>query len=200
MATGSRDKQIKVWNMEKDKQRSSLEYTIHTIAVVGRVKWRPERTYHIASCAMVVDYSIYIWDVRRPFIPYASFNEHSNVTTGIAWKADPHVLLSTSKDSTIFKHAFKDAQRPSDHANPQGTTFNYKGDFIYSFKAKNQPASNTTNTSFRAALMSGTRKMNEPVEDQFHMARSTVMNYTSKAIVNIIQISFFHFLTFFTFF
>lgn len=92
LATGSRDKQIKVWNME---QRSSLEYTIHTIAVVGRVKWRPERTYQIASCAMVVDYSIYIWDVRRPYIPYASFNEHSNVTTGIAWKADPHVLLST---------------------------------------------------------------------------------------------------------
>lgn len=101
LATGSRDKQIKVWNME---QRSSLEYTIHTIAVVGRVKWRPERTYQIASCAMVVDYSIYIWDVRRPFIPYASFNEHSNVTTGIAWKADPHVLLSTRFVFIGFQH------------------------------------------------------------------------------------------------
>ncbi|ALC48058.1 CG7609 [Drosophila busckii] len=49
LATGSRDKQIKVWNMDA---RASLEYTIHTIAVVGRVKWRPERTYHIASCAL----------------------------------------------------------------------------------------------------------------------------------------------------
>lgn len=185
LATGSRDKQIKVWNME---QRSSLEYTIHTIAVVGRVKWRPERTYQIASCAMVVDYSIYVWDVRRPFIPYALFNEHSNVTTGIAWKADPHVLLSTSKDSTIFKHAFKDAQRPSEHANPQGTTFNFKGDFIYSYKTKNQPPISTTSTSFRAALMSGGRKVNEPVEDQFHIARSSVMNYTSRYMVKRILI------------
>ncbi|XP_055321003.1 GATOR complex protein WDR24 isoform X1 [Sitodiplosis mosellana] len=184
LATGSRDKQIKVWNME---QRSSLEYTIHTIAVVGRVKWRPERTYQIASCAMVVDYSIYVWDVRRPFIPYASFNEHSNVTTGIAWKADPHVLLSTSKDSTIFKHAFKDAQKPSEHANPQGTTFNFRGDFIYSYKIKNQPINNTTSTSFRAALMSGGRKVNEPVEDQFHVARSSVMNYTSKSMKDVFQ-------------
>ncbi|XP_031630571.1 GATOR complex protein WDR24 isoform X2 [Contarinia nasturtii] len=188
LATGSRDKQIKVWNME---QRSSLEYTIHTIAVVGRVKWRPERTYHIASCAMVVDYSIYVWDVRRPFIPYASFNEHSNVTTGIAWKADPYVLLSTSKDSTIFKHAFKDAQKPSNHANPQGTTFNYRGDFIYSFKTKNQPTNNTSSNSFRAALMSGTRmsgsKINEPVEDQFHIARSSVVNYTSKPMKDVCQ-------------
>lgn len=181
LATGSRDKQIKVWNME---QRAALEYTIHTIAVVGRVKWRPERTYHIASCAMVVDYSIYIWDVRRPFIPYASFNEHSNVTTGISWKADPHVLLSTSKDSTIFKHAFKDAHRPSDRANPQGATMNYKGDFIYSYKMKNPPTNNATTSSFRAALLSGGRKLNEPIEDQFHMARSTVMNYTSKFMVN----------------
>lgn len=44
LATGSRDKQIKVWNMDG---RASLEYTIHTIAVVGRVKWRPERTYEL---------------------------------------------------------------------------------------------------------------------------------------------------------
>lgn len=137
MATGSRDKQIKVWNME---QRSNLEYTIHTIAVVGRVKWRPDRMYHIASCALVVDYSIYIWDIRRPYIPYASFNEHSNVTTGIGWKGnDPHVLLSTSKDSTILKHVFKDSHRPNDHANPQGTTINYKGDFMFSYKLKNPP-------------------------------------------------------------
>lgn len=119
-------------------QKPSLEYTIHTIAVVGRVKWRPERTYHIASCALVVDYSIYTWDVRRPYIPYASFNEHTNVTTGIAWKGNnPHELISTSKDSTIFKHAFKDATRPTTKANPQGTSLNLNGDLLFSDKIKN---------------------------------------------------------------
>lgn len=96
------------------------------------------------------------------------------------------IVLPISKDSTIFKHAFKDAQRPSDHANPQGTTFNYRGDFIYSFKTKNQPTGNSTSSSFRAALMSGSRKVNEPVEDQFHVARSSVMNYTSKVMVFIL--------------
>lgn len=53
--------------------------------------------FHIASCAMVLDYSINIWDVRRPYIPFASFNEHRDVVKGIAWKGDPHVFLSTSK-------------------------------------------------------------------------------------------------------
>lgn len=135
LATGSRDKQIKIWNMGSNKP--VLEYTIHTIAVVGRVKWRPDSMYHIASCALVVDYSIHIWDVRRPYIPFASFNEHSNVTTGIAWKGtDPNVLVSTSKDSTIFKHSFKDAVQPSYRANPQGASLNYKGELLFSYKVK----------------------------------------------------------------
>lgn len=179
LATGSRDKQIKVWNME---HRSTLEHTIHTIAVVGRVKWRPERMYHIASCALVVDYSIYVWDVRRPYIPYASFNEHTNVTTGISWKADPHVLLSTSKDSTIFKHAFKDAQRPNDHANPQGATNNYKGDLMFSYKLKNC-VSNAPTSTLRTTIMSGVRPRpseQHPSElDPFHLAKSSLMSYSS---------------------
>lgn len=137
LATGSRDRQIKVWRMD---QKPTLEFNIHTIAVVGRVKWRPDRQHHIASCALVVDYSIYIWDVRRPFIPYASFTEHTNVTTGIAFKGnDPHVLMSASKDSTIFKHSFQDATRPTTKANPQATSFNLNGDLLFSYKVKNMP-------------------------------------------------------------
>ncbi|XP_013119356.2 GATOR complex protein WDR24 [Stomoxys calcitrans] len=134
LATGSRDKQIKVWNMDG---KASLDHTIHTIAVVGRVKWRPEKTYHIASCALVVDYSIHIWDIRRPFIPFASFNDHTNVTTGIAWKgSDTNCLLSTSKDSTIYKHAFKDASRPALKANAQGASLGRKGDISFANKLK----------------------------------------------------------------
>lgn len=70
---------------------------IHTIASVGRIKWRPQRKFHIASCALVVDCSINIWDIRRPYIPFASFNEHKDVATGIAWRGDPQSFLSTSR-------------------------------------------------------------------------------------------------------
>lgn len=97
LATGSRDKQIKVWNMGV---KPSLEYTIHTIAVVGRVKWRPEMTHHIASCALVVDYSIYIWDVRRPFIPFASFNEHTSKNFGFFWEKCTLGNLNLKKKNT----------------------------------------------------------------------------------------------------
>ena len=140
LATGSRDKQIKIWNISTNKPPTTPPiYTIHTIAVVGRVKWRPERKFHIASAATVVDYSIYIWDVRRPFIPYASFSSsHTNIVTDIAFRGnDPHTLLSTSKDSTIYKHSSKNAEHPASKTNPQGATINYKGDMVFVCKTKN---------------------------------------------------------------
>ena len=184
IATGSRDKQIKVWKME---QKPSLEYTIHTIAVVGRVKWRPERMHHIASCALVVDYSIYIWDVRRPYIPYASFNDHTNVTTGIGFKGnDPDTLISASKDSTIVKHAFKDAFRPVTKANPQGTSLSHNGDLMFTYKIKNvaQPVTTAAATSTRTSFINSSRSTTAvpPVinNDQFHLAKSCLISYNAK--------------------
>lgn len=73
------------------------EYTISTIAPVGRIKWRPYRKYHLASSALVLDSAINVWDVRRPYIPYASFAKHTDVATCIAWKGDPFILLSTNR-------------------------------------------------------------------------------------------------------
>ncbi|XP_023172030.1 GATOR complex protein WDR24 isoform X1 [Drosophila hydei] len=178
LATGSRDKQIKVWNMDG---RASLEYTIHTIAVVGRVKWRPERTYHIASCALVVDYSVHVWDIRRPYIPFASFNDHTNVTTGIAWQgSDSHCLLSTSKDSSIYKHAFKDATRPALKANAQGASLGRHGDISFANKIKeyaikSSGLSNTKSTNFISR-----RKSNMPGNVQFHLDHSKMYMFMLK--------------------
>lgn len=168
LATGSRDKQIKIWNMEN---KSSLEYTIPTIAAVGRVKWRPEKIHHIASCALQFDYSVHVWDIRRPYMPYASFNEHTNITTGIAWKGNnPQILLSTSKDSTIFKHAFKDASKPSSRANPQGVTFGPTGDLFFSMKLKLQPPQQTPRGNKVTSILA--RQKSISTTDHFFIAQS----------------------------
>lgn len=185
LATGSRDKLIKVWNMSNPKP--TLEYTIHTIAVVGRVSWRPERKYHIASCSLVVDYSIYIWDVRRPFIPYASFNEHTNVTTDICFKGVPDVLLSTSKDSTIYKHATSDAQHPAASANPQSGSINYRGDLLFVCKTKSKPMAQPVIPQGSATKLNFLKKVtldtvdsapDVPQSDSFHLAKSSLHYFT----------------------
>lgn len=168
LATGSRDKQIKIWSIGTGE--IDPVHTIQTIAVVGRVRWRPEKPFQIASCALVMDYSIYIWDVRRPFIPYASFNDHTNVTTDIAFKGDdPYSLLSTSKDSTIYRHSLRDANRSSSNANPQGASINFRGDLVFANKLKAIVKPGTD------AVDSGAPEKTE----QFHLAKSKLCTFSS---------------------
>nr|XP_006637123.1 PREDICTED: WD repeat-containing protein 24 [Lepisosteus oculatus]XP_015215489.1 PREDICTED: WD repeat-containing protein 24 [Lepisosteus oculatus]XP_015215490.1 PREDICTED: WD repeat-containing protein 24 [Lepisosteus oculatus] len=134
LATGGRDKMVKVWDMTTN--RAKEIYCVQTIASVARVKWRPERKYHLATCSMMVDHNIYVWDVRRPFIPFATFEEHKDVTTGIVWRHlhDPCFLLSGSKDSTLYQHMFQDASRPVNKANPEGLCFGLFGDLAFAAK------------------------------------------------------------------
>lgn len=169
LATGSRDKQIKIWSIGTGDVDPI--HTIQTIAVVGRVRWRPEKPFQIASCALVMDYSIYIWDVRRPYIPKAAFSDHTNVTTDIAFKSgdDPYCLLSTSKDSTIYRHSLKDANRSSLNANPQGASINFRGDLVFANKLKPLVKPGTD------VVDSGQCEKAE----QFHLAKSSLVSYSS---------------------
>lgn len=169
LATASRDKTIKVWDMSS---KPTLEYTINTIASVGRVKWRPQRKFHIASVALVVDCSVNVWDVRRPYIPFAAFNEHKDVATGIAWRGDPHVFLSTSRDCTLYHHAFHDATRPATKANPQSISFNSQGELAYACKI------NVNNS--KVAKMQGILRRTPTSSEDFCHAGSWVHWYNKR--------------------
>jgi hypothetical protein len=56
--------------------------TFNNISVISWQSVLSERKFHIASCSLVIDFSVNVWDVRRPYIPFASFEEHKNVATG----------------------------------------------------------------------------------------------------------------------
>jgi len=136
LATAGRDKTIKVWDTvcKKGDKMHGLDHTIHTIGPVGRVKWRPQRRDYLGSSALCIDFAVNVWDIRRPYVPFAAFNQHKDVTTDIAWRGDPHTLLSTSKDGTLYQHIFSDAVRPGDKANPVGISFNISGDVTHAYR------------------------------------------------------------------
>uniref|UniRef100_A0A672KMT1 GATOR2 complex protein WDR24 n=1 Tax=Sinocyclocheilus grahami TaxID=75366 RepID=A0A672KMT1_SINGR len=185
--SGGRDKMVKVWDMSTNRVKEI--YCVQTIASVARVKWRPERRYHLATCSMMVDHNIYVWDVRRPFIPFATFEEHKDVTTGIVWRHqhDPYYLLSGSKDSTLYQHMFKDASRPVDRANPEGLCFGLFGDLAFAAKESLMTAPQSVGDGGRKTYPGGDRRypiffFKKPdVREQFAQVSSALSVFESEA-------------------
>jgi WD40 repeat protein len=110
IATGGRDKAIKIWD-SKSERRKPVHF-IQTIASVARVKWRPGFDTHIASCSLSNDNRIHIWDYNRPFVSQVILDEHENVVTGMLWN-DAYSLWSCSKDESFIQHNVLNGYNPS---------------------------------------------------------------------------------------
>lgn len=133
LSTGGRDKTIKIWDTQL---RTQPTHIIQTIAPVARIKWRPGMKYHIASCALLLDNNVTIWDIRRPFVPFAAFQEHHDVATDIVWLKDSDRILSCSKDKTLYHHVINDAERPAKHAPPVALSLSPSGIIGHAFPKK----------------------------------------------------------------
>ncbi|XP_022079765.1 GATOR complex protein WDR24-like [Acanthaster planci] len=152
IATCGRDKLIKVWKLDNSDNGMTVENTVYCIASVARVKWRPNKKYYIASCSQVVDQTICVWDVRRPYMPFAVFEEHKDMATGVVWK-DPHVFMSGGKDGMLYHHIFKDAKRPAESGSPVGVSMSLHGNICHVLSKSSQ-----TESQQQAASYSNTRK------------------------------------------
>lgn len=103
LATGSRDRTIKIWNVLNTK---SPVRTIQTIAAVGRLQWRPNHPNQLASCASSVDSNVHVWNILRPCIPIASIEGHDEIVSGIQWLDTPRsASLSSSVSSAPSRMA-----------------------------------------------------------------------------------------------
>lgn len=128
VASGGRDKTIKVWDMTADSRRPL--YTIRTMASVSRIQWRPGFENEIASCALLTDSRIHIWDIRRPHIAKYTFDEHDTTPTGFMWR-NASELLSVSKDKWFIKQNIRNAYRPIDLLKRNGMGWNVQGDIAF---------------------------------------------------------------------
>ena len=72
---------LQVWDMSRPQVQ--LLHTIPTMFSVRRIKWRPQRKFHIANCQTSIHHHINIYDIRRPFMPFACFDGHKGDVTGV---------------------------------------------------------------------------------------------------------------------
>lgn len=186
LATGGRDKAIKIWDLSCYKPL--LSQCIQTIASVAHIKWRPQKKYHIANSSLVVDCTINVWDTRRPYVPFAAFTEHKDVATGFAWRNSPKVLLSTSKDSTLFQHNMDDATRPATHADALSVAhvLNPSGDLAFAssdrFFGEQTSRSRSGPTYTATARLQGVFKKTPNPGDKFSHAQSTLCVFVNNDV------------------
>ncbi|KAG0263461.1 WD repeat-containing protein 24 [Mortierella polycephala] len=97
LASGGRDRTIKIWDMDDEKRREI--HTIPTIQYTSKVQWRPNKPYHLAA-SFKDEATVQVFDVRRPYVPIHVISRHDKDATSILWR-DTDVLWSVSKDKTF---------------------------------------------------------------------------------------------------
>ncbi|CEI94287.1 hypothetical protein RMCBS344292_08499 [Rhizopus microsporus] len=103
VASGGRDRTIKVWDMSTDNRRPL--YTIRTVASVSRIQWRPGYEDEIASCALLTDNRIHIWDIRRPHIAKYVFDEHDTTPTALLYSEQERDVENEQLDVESIEEA-----------------------------------------------------------------------------------------------
>ncbi len=77
----------KVWDISKirnaDKNTENVKplapmFSLTHSETVQSIKWRPKRKTQITACSTQLDAHLYVWDFKRPYVPYASFDFLTN--------------------------------------------------------------------------------------------------------------------------
>jgi WD40 repeat protein len=96
LATASRDRQICIFDVNSD-QNNAVETLTHSESVTS-IKWRPNRARQITACSTGVFAHLYVWDLNRPYVPYASFDLLTNKVQNFMWRNTPKVIIASTRE------------------------------------------------------------------------------------------------------
>ncbi|KAG0067333.1 WD repeat-containing protein 24 [Linnemannia elongata] len=137
LASGGRDRTIKVWDMEDEKRREI--HTIPTIQYTSKVQWRPNRPYQLAA-SFKDESTVQVFDVRRPYVPLHVLSQHDKDATSILWK-DSDVLWTVSKDKTFASTLVKGQTISADLLPGGKAAMNCYGQLAFTVSTKAGPDS-----------------------------------------------------------
>ncbi|KAL5105302.1 GATOR complex protein WDR24 [Taenia crassiceps] len=122
---GGRDNTIKVWDLNKTSP--TTVYSLRT-KNTGNIRWRVgETTQLISSCSLSLDLSIHLWELNRPYIPYITFEGHSQTISSIAWSTEPNSFYSVGRDGLLVRHYVGDGLQTVCEANAVALALNCRG-------------------------------------------------------------------------
>lgn len=112
VATGGRDRMINVWDLKQIVDKPA--HSIQALSSIATVSWRPNFPSQLMTTSSVVDGNIYVWNYKKPNVPYLIVGGHSDVVTALISypKGDSSAIVSCSKDSTVQYHTLDQAVRP----------------------------------------------------------------------------------------
>lgn len=94
LASGSDDCTVKLWSTRAQASVAQLDLRANVCAV----KWRPGSSHQLAVGS--ADHVVYLYDLRRPATPLASFAGHRKAVSYVRW-AGENEIASASTDSTL---------------------------------------------------------------------------------------------------
>ncbi len=138
IATSGRDRSVKVWLARDEASvRRGADTAIAAIAATVAVRWRPAHKAQLASACLHKDFSIGVFDVRRPCVPRATFEDQRDGTCDMAWlDLEGRELLSASRDGCLYLHFHSLAGRPAERAPTMALAVDHKGGVTVASRAR----------------------------------------------------------------
>lgn len=145
IVTGSRDKQLQVWNLGPGVENRDPAHVINTSGPIFKAKWCKGRgngsilNTDIAVSFFNDDSCVQIWNLNRKYIPKTIIDGHSAQITQLVWRTPKH-LISCSKDKTLIQYDVTREQNFLENIPNGSFAWNpsKKFDFVYIKQEKSQ--------------------------------------------------------------
>ena len=146
LASGGRDKTIKVWNIKSESRRAAI--SVHCpqplanvqclfLSIDTNIYWfplgRPGCPTHLASYALTNDPRIQIWDLNKPFLPIYEIHRHQQNIVGFHWRSS-NLAFSCSRETgngLFIQHDVRDSLQPETLLPTCASGWSADGQFYY---------------------------------------------------------------------